>query len=369
MVQINQFPLLAFFLNFINFISSQETISKKCRVLALEGGGDRGAFQAGAISGLVNNLPPEKVQWDVVTGISIGSINTLMFGVYPVGKETNASNDLLDHWMSISSANIYQNWPWLGPLYGMVFENSIFDTSNGFTFLNKTINKYNGLKRDVIFGTTNVETSEYETYTNKDLLTSDDIANALLSSAAIPVAFPFGTLKNNSYMDGGVSYSVDVFSGVNKCEDKGFEQKDIIVDIVLCKNSSISIKDPKSLTPVGSLFRFMEINSFESAMAVISDTKHYMRDVTLRYVVAPLRSMPISPVAITFWHKDIVTMIKYGQEDAKTIIEKGVGVHANELLKKRNEKKFARYASTFKKKNDADAEEVNKKESNLRFLK
>jgi len=339
---------LIIFTFIINLILTEET--KKCRVLALEGGGDRGAFQAGAINGLVNNLPAEEVQWDVVTGISIGSINALMFGVYPVGNETNASNDLVEHWRTISSSNVYQNWPYLGPLYGLMFENSLYDTSNGFTFLNKTINQYDGLKRDVIFGTTNVKTAKYETFTNKDIKTSDDLANTLLSSAAIPALFPFGSFRNNSYMDGGVSFPVDIFSGVNKCEEKGFAQKDIIVDIILCVNTTIEIDNPKSLSPVGSLFRFMEIFTYDLVMGAIADTKLYMEDVTIRYVIAPLRSMPVSLVPITFWHTDIETMIKYGQEDAKTIIAEGEEVHANELIRKKNTSKVNTYASYLEKK-------------------
>jgi predicted acylesterase/phospholipase RssA len=35
--------------------------SEICRALALEGGGDKGSWEAGVIKGLVDHLPPEEV--------------------------------------------------------------------------------------------------------------------------------------------------------------------------------------------------------------------------------------------------------------------------------------------------------------------
>jgi len=45
------------------------TSPKICRALALGGGGDRGAYEAGVLKYLVDNLPAEEVQYDVVAGI------------------------------------------------------------------------------------------------------------------------------------------------------------------------------------------------------------------------------------------------------------------------------------------------------------
>ena len=105
-----------------------ETQSKKCRVLALEGGGDKGAFQVGAINGLITNLPPEEVQWDVITGVSIASYNAAVLAHYEIGDEKAASEDLLTQWRSINRSNIYQNWNY-GPIYGLLYSSGLFDNS------------------------------------------------------------------------------------------------------------------------------------------------------------------------------------------------------------------------------------------------
>tara|TARA_B110001450_G_C17451092_1_gene412077 strand:+ start:43 stop:339 length:297 start_codon:yes stop_codon:yes gene_type:complete len=50
--------------------------AKSCTALAMSGGGSKGAFEAGAMWGLLKNDPnPEKYRWDVVTGVSAGSLN------------------------------------------------------------------------------------------------------------------------------------------------------------------------------------------------------------------------------------------------------------------------------------------------------
>ena len=50
---------------------------KKCRALVLSGGGTNGAWEAGIIWGLTHYGNPEDYTWDVHTGISAGSINTM----------------------------------------------------------------------------------------------------------------------------------------------------------------------------------------------------------------------------------------------------------------------------------------------------
>lgn len=62
--------------------------------MVLEGGGDRGAYQAGAIDGLVSQLPKEDTSYDIVTGISAGSLNGGLLALYETGDEANASKEL-----------------------------------------------------------------------------------------------------------------------------------------------------------------------------------------------------------------------------------------------------------------------------------
>ena len=51
--------------------------SGNCRALALSGGGNNGAWEAGVLWGFMNYGNPADFEYDVVTGVSAGSINAL----------------------------------------------------------------------------------------------------------------------------------------------------------------------------------------------------------------------------------------------------------------------------------------------------
>ena len=63
----------------------------KCYALVLSGGGTNGAWEAGVIWGLMNYGDPTDFEWDMVVGISAGSINTVgMIGFDPADGVNNA---------------------------------------------------------------------------------------------------------------------------------------------------------------------------------------------------------------------------------------------------------------------------------------
>lgn len=62
----------------------------------MSGGANKGAYEAGVLHGLAHNLPIEEVAWDVVTGVSAGAINSAGISLFPVGKEVEMSEFLVD---------------------------------------------------------------------------------------------------------------------------------------------------------------------------------------------------------------------------------------------------------------------------------
>jgi hypothetical protein len=62
--------LLLAFVAFLVVASIPEVYaaSGKCHALALSGGGDRAAYEAGVLRGLLASLPPSETAWQVVTG-------------------------------------------------------------------------------------------------------------------------------------------------------------------------------------------------------------------------------------------------------------------------------------------------------------
>ncbi len=65
--------------------------AQKCRALALSGGGSYGAYEAGAINGIVSTIEPEEYAYDYVTGVSAGSMNGGAFAMFPKGEEEKSA--------------------------------------------------------------------------------------------------------------------------------------------------------------------------------------------------------------------------------------------------------------------------------------
>ena len=61
--------------------ASQES----CKALAMSGGANNGAWEAGVLWGFVNYGNAEDFAYDVVTGVSVGSINALYMAGWPIG--------------------------------------------------------------------------------------------------------------------------------------------------------------------------------------------------------------------------------------------------------------------------------------------
>lgn len=87
----------------------KNTESARCRALAIGGGTDLGAYEAGVIIGLIQSLPSGEAQWDVVTGVGVGAVNALIVSQYPKGQEAAASTKLKSFWSTFTYEAFYQD--------------------------------------------------------------------------------------------------------------------------------------------------------------------------------------------------------------------------------------------------------------------
>ena len=78
-----------------------------CTALALSGGGSNGAWEVGVIWGLYHYGIPQDFAYDVITGVSAGSINTIaMAGWAP--EDGVAMSEYLSYLTGISvSSNVW----------------------------------------------------------------------------------------------------------------------------------------------------------------------------------------------------------------------------------------------------------------------
>jgi hypothetical protein len=88
--------------------NAQET--KKCRALAMSGGANHGAWEVGVMWGLVHYGNPADFAWDVVSGVSAGSINAAATSVFEVGDEVAMTEFLSDAWANLKSHDIWKTY-------------------------------------------------------------------------------------------------------------------------------------------------------------------------------------------------------------------------------------------------------------------
>ena len=120
----------------------------------LEGGGDKGSFQVGVLNAFVDLVEAKELEWDVITGVSVGSINAAALSLHEIGKEREAVDWMVKLWKTFGQSDIYKKWPF-GLAQGWLFEEGIWDNSPVEAFLKKQFDSFTdkSLKRKVNFNT------------------------------------------------------------------------------------------------------------------------------------------------------------------------------------------------------------------------
>jgi NTE family protein len=126
-----------------------------CYALALEGGGDKGAYQAGALSEILRHHGDETVQYDVISGIGVGAINGAHLSSFEKGQEDTAADSLISLWRGLTVSQVYKSWRWGGIVRGLLFETGIYDNTPLKTYLKSHIKSP---KREFYYGLVNSKT-------------------------------------------------------------------------------------------------------------------------------------------------------------------------------------------------------------------
>ena len=289
----------------------------RCRILALQGGGDKGAYQAGVLKAYIENLPAADVHWDVVTGISVGSMNGAGMSMYERGRESEAKDFLLDMWRQTSSRDVYKNWPWGGIVTGALFKPGLFDNSPLDDFLRSVLTKP---MRNFLVGAARVIDGKLTVW-NVANDTLDQAVPKIVASAAIPGMFPPQEVDNELYYDGGVAKGVNIFDGIQFCKDNGFDESLIDLDVALCAGASRVDLSTKELKSLGMLMRSNEISSFyNSAMGGVKKARERFPKVNFRHCAGPTGGLLRDGIPMKFSLKQINQDIEAGEKDGKAAV-------------------------------------------------
>jgi len=115
--------------------------NKSCLALALSGGGSKGSYQAGVLYGLVmNDADKSKYSYDIISGVSAGSINAFAVSLFAKGDEVILVQYLSDTWANLKENNVFKRWSPFGIITGFTEKQGIFDNSPLTTTLTNILN-------------------------------------------------------------------------------------------------------------------------------------------------------------------------------------------------------------------------------------
>ena len=221
-----------------SFVSSQQTVLKdasKCRALVLSGGSNNGAWEAGVIWGLLHYGDPSEFAWDVISGVSAGSINTGGAAVWATGDEYAMTEWLSGKWAEMTNDQVYQEWP--EGAWAVLKEQSVLDSSPAVNTLTEIVNEIGEIKRNFVVSAVDANSGVYVPWTNENT-TIETLPQAVMSSASIPFVFPPQHMDGYVLMDGGSVWNINIPTAINYCLDQGFTEEDIILDVAICGYSS-----------------------------------------------------------------------------------------------------------------------------------
>ncbi|OMJ86973.1 hypothetical protein SteCoe_11367 [Stentor coeruleus] len=294
-------------------ISLVSASNGKCRILAIGGGTDRGAYEAGAIQGLVNYLPSGEATWDVVIGTGVGAINGLFLSQYPQGDESSAAEELKSFWTSFQVSQFYKDWIG-GFVTGLFVESGLFNTSP----IKKTIEDLNVKPSQRFFGVgaTDLMTSSY-IFFNTSLLSQKTMNMGIQGSTADYFFFPYVNYDTFRLSTGSIKYSVDVWHGFNACFQMGYDESEIILDVVMGAGKSIEDIDAKNYKTFQVLGRTFEIMSYEDSRLILDNAKMNFPDVDYRTTIFPTAKLETPLYPYDYSAEELAAQFQLGVGDAQ----------------------------------------------------
>ena len=305
---------------FLLAISGAYATAGNCRVLALAGGTDRGAYEAGAIIGLINNLPAGGAQYNVITGIGVGAVNGLILTNYAIGQEAAAASKLASFWTSFTYETFYTDWIG-GIIVGLLKESGLYDTSP----LKKTITGLTPKKfeRWLGVGATDLISGNY-VFFNSSSLATPNFEIGVRASATEPGFFnviPYNTLQ---LVSGHIKFSVDLLSAVNQCYNLGYAQNQIIAHVILGGGLKINQVDAINYKTLQVTKRYFEIAAYDSFLQVVKDAQHDFPEINIQYTIYPSAALNHTLYPYDFTPQELADQLALGQQDALNAIKAGI---------------------------------------------
>jgi len=126
-----------------------------CRILSMSGGGSKGAYEAGALHSIFDTLEAPHGEYDIISGVSVGAINSAAMALFGKGDEKKLGDFILGLWETLTNRDV---WVWRGqwnpvePIYG---ESGFVDDTPLYNLLMRIVNQFDNVARRKVITTAN----------------------------------------------------------------------------------------------------------------------------------------------------------------------------------------------------------------------
>jgi len=262
-----------------------------CNALAMSGGGSRGSYEAGAVWGMYYAAEDKtQFEYDVITGISAGTLNLAAIASFEKGDEVNMLQLLSDLWADITRKNLFSQWCALGPVTGVKNKSGIFNTAPLEAYVREFWDRHgSSFKRRIV--ATSVD-SNSGAVINETEDTTDPI-KAIISSASIPFVFPSQVWPDGRVaMDGGAAWSVNLVSAVHRCREIVDDDSQINIDIVTVHGGKKQKAWENKGKTDSNWLRYEDIKEHYNSISDVYEFQQAFPKVNFRYYVEPTESIP-----------------------------------------------------------------------------
>jgi predicted acylesterase/phospholipase RssA len=275
----------------ISLLISSAEAAKSCRALAMSGGGSKGSYEIGGLWGLVKNDPnPEKYAWDVVTGVSAGSLNTAIVTGFAPGDENKMVEYASELFQNTDSPDAYKMWPWGGIIRGITDKSGFLDNSPAYSLVTRIVNELGTCKRKFAVSSVDVNTGTYVAM--NETLPRSEHARAFMASTLIPAVFPSDKWGDNLLMDGGTVWNTNLVSAIKRCREQVDDDSEITLDIVVCGSNSLDSNWQNKQDTINNYLRYKDINEYHKGAADIVEFMRAYPKVNFRHYLQP--SQPLA---------------------------------------------------------------------------
>ena len=309
-------PLLALIVASLLLVSPS-LADDKCRCLSLAGGGDKGAYQAGALQRLAE-LKGNEVDYDIVAGVAVGALNSAWVGLSERGNMKDTADKLVGLWENISQKAIYKSW-FGGIAQGVLFEKGIYNNAPVYDFVDEALGDMT-VHRKLSIGAVDANAGSFLTFNYTIGPQPELLKLEAAASTSMPAVFPYLLYEDMALIEGGSVFSNNVVSCINLCAEEGYEEENMIIDILMSSsNANVENEEALGYTSIQHALRWVSLSSYFNGARDLTDAITAHPNVNFRHLVAPSKKLPSGMLPLDFNSGDIKKMIEQGRQDVDTV--------------------------------------------------